>query len=186
MRTSWAVLVAILLACPAGPAIADARGNDDVPPQCQEAPRNLDRRGRADLRAFESFLIRAMLVEKSPLLNTGDLHRLVREYPDALLALIFPVPVKLPRSPFAVRYFDDTWAIQAGSRTVFAVSLADVKMVGAGKRRGLTLRYRAGPEGSPPNGVVWTWGLSGEYCLVPAADGGWTAHPIGSAASAVR
>ncbi len=154
----------------------------ETPGLCNESARPLDRVGKAYLIELEQHLAAAVLsdtAEDHGLFNIGDLHSLIRKYPDAEMAFIFPSQVRLPKSAFRTRAAANTSEIEKADHPIFYLELSDVGMVGSGNQTALVFDYAAWPTGARPKNTVWMWGLSGRYCVTRAAAGRWSAFPIG-------
>ena len=79
-----------------------------APALCREPAAPLDDGGRHLLLAFESQLANEVLGNTKlgndgQQLNTSEVHRILRQYPQAEMVFAFPAPVPLPESRFRAR-----------------------------------------------------------------------------------
>jgi hypothetical protein len=113
---------------------------------------------------------------------TAELHRMLRQFPDAEMVFLFPEPVKLPQSRFQAHLGTSTATLQQANHAVFFLELSRVLMVGTSRKPALVANVFSGPTGTTPANVIWVWGGYGERCFVPQSDGHWAQYPLGTQA----
>jgi hypothetical protein len=111
--------------------------------------------------------------------NGLEVRRLLRQYPTAEMAFVFPRPVTVPQTKFRVRTATTVDELRGSPHTVFYIELSDVQMVRSDSRLGLILQYGEGPTGTKPKDVVWLWGMWGRFCVLRNDEGSWDAYPLG-------
>jgi hypothetical protein len=160
---------------------ATPKAEHELPTVCSETARPLDAAGTALLTDLQHHLVSNVLSDAAPadeLFNTSDLQGLIREYPDAEMAFIFPISIRLPASTFHLRSAADRTELKNANHVVFYLELSKVGMVAKGGDIGLTLYYDAGPtRARPAHGSAWD--MWGEFCVVRDANGGWSAFSTG-------
>ena len=155
----------------------------DLPAICKQEPRALGGAGRRMLAEFEAHLIDDVVSNTyrehdDGAVSVADVRDVLRSYPTARVAFLFPAPVALPRSSYRLQMGGDVEELRRAPDVVFYVQLSNVKQVRVAGKLGLVLEYTSWPTGTRPQGIVWMWGKSGTVCLLREA-AGWRGYPFG-------
>jgi len=154
-----------------------------APALCREPASPLDRDGQQLLLTLESQLANevlgnAKLAHDGHQLNTGEVHSMLVEYPQAEMVFAFPAPIVVPGSRFRARLSPTSVRYSRVGPPAFEVGISDVVMMRLGRRTALALEFRSGPVGPHPNGRFWAWGVAGRFCAIPRAQGRWRIYPL--------
>jgi hypothetical protein len=173
------------LAGPKHRGSARAAGKDDVPAICRRSPQPLDLVGQKFLVDLQNHIVEDVVAETITEhddggFNTLEVRGLLREFPSAEMAFVFPAPVVVPDSSFHVRTNSSREELDRAPGTVFYIELSKALMVRSGTKLAIVLSYGAGPTGTRPKGTVWAWGQWGRYCVQRRDDGSWRAFALGA------
>jgi hypothetical protein len=156
--------------------------------RCEGVRHPVDPLARERLVQLERRLV-ASVLEDAPCVDdlrapevcsmTAELHKMLRQFPDAEMVFLFPEPVTIPDSPYRAHLGNSTAALQKVDHAVFFLELSRVHMVGTAGKGALVANVFSGPSGATPANVIWLWGGYGERCFVPRPDGTWAHYTIG-------
>jgi hypothetical protein len=190
VRATILVVTAALLCLPS-PSSAKAKVRDangvasegGLPAICRREPRPLDVSGVRALTKLERHLVHDVLADRvakhhDGWFNSTEVRDILRRFPAAEVAFLFPKPISLPETRFRTRMGGTKEDLAAAPSPVFYIELSKVQMVGVGANLGLVLQYNSWPTGARPEGMVWMWGISGEFCALPNKAGSWDAYPL--------
>jgi hypothetical protein len=191
LRATIFAITAVLFLSPS-PSSAKAKvrnansvATDGGPPAiCSREPRPLDDSGLRALTKLERHLVQDVLAERIAKHDDGgfngtEVRDILRRFPAAEVAFLFPQPISLPKSRFRTRMGGTVEQLAGAPNPVFYVELSKVQMVSVGANLGLVLQYSSWPTGKRPAGIAWMWGIWGEFCAVPNRTGSWSAYPLG-------
>jgi hypothetical protein len=159
------------------------RGWADVPAICRQKPRALDDVGAAVLVDLERHLVRDVLADdvadhNDGAINSVELREILRSHPATQMVFLFPAPIALPNTSYNVQMGGAVEDLARASHPVFYMQVSDVRQVGRGKQIGIVLKYASWPTGTPPQGIIWMWGITGKLCVLQEK-GGWHGYSIG-------